>query len=96
MRIEVQSKHRTRARRLFVPVGEFSFAAFPVGPSRIIPRGAGPVALQATSSRRSGTTLTKPWALARLTEFEVETNSNYTAVADAAPQVTPTCFVCKK
>jgi hypothetical protein len=65
MMIETRSNLCNKPRRLFVPVSEFSFAAFPVGISRIFPRCAGPVTLQVTSSRRTGTTLTKQHALAR-------------------------------
>jgi len=58
MTIEVQSKLGNRARRLFVPVGEFNSVAFPVGINRVFPRCAGPVAPQVTSSRLTGATPT--------------------------------------
>jgi hypothetical protein len=67
MRIELQSKFRSRVRRLFLPASQFNVAAFLVGISRLFPRCAGVVALQLTSTRRTGTTPTKQQTLARLT-----------------------------
>jgi hypothetical protein len=96
MQIELQSRHRNRARRLFVPVSESSSAASPVVISRLFPRCAGAVALQVTSSRRTGTTLTRSQALARLRGVEVKTNSKHTAAAGPALPAIPACFVCEE
>ena len=63
MKLAIESKLRSEAYRLFVPVTRFSFANFPIEITRILPRCAGPVALQVTSSRRTGTTPTQRQAL---------------------------------
>jgi hypothetical protein len=58
MRIAIQSKLRGKARRLFVPVSEFSFASFPIEVTRISARCAGRVASPVSLSRRTGATPT--------------------------------------
>jgi hypothetical protein len=63
MGIEVQTRIRNGARRLFVPVSDFRFAAFPVGTNRILPCCGGPVAPQVTPNRQTGTTLAQQHAL---------------------------------
>lgn len=67
MRIEVQSKHRNRARRPLVPVTEYGFAALPVGTNRILRRCGGPVAPQVTPNRQTGTALAKQHVIAQTT-----------------------------
>jgi hypothetical protein len=67
MRIEVQFKHRNRARRVIVPVCEFSFAAFQVVTSRVLPRCGGSVAPQFTTDRQIGAMLAKQDAVAQTT-----------------------------
>jgi len=58
MRLAIKSKLRGKARRLFVPLNEFSFASFPIEVTRISARCAGRIASQVSVSRRTGTTPT--------------------------------------
>ena len=67
MKLAIKSKTRIEARRQSVPVRQFCLGSFPIEIIHLLPRCAGPAALQVTSSQRTGTTLTKQQALSQQT-----------------------------